>query len=960
MSRLRMRLKPFFRAALAALICAVISAGCAPSGRSAEREYNDETGAPANGNPPEAKKGVVRVIVSVDWEGADLRRDDLTAFAQLRDAYPSIPIVQFMNPAYFTKAKADSAVVTAAIRMAIRDHDEIGMHLHGWRSLIEAAGVKFRHSPTQTGDFAPQFPHLEHEDCGGEVAISAYTATELTQILNFGIHVLEKHGFGRPPSFRAGAWLLGPSVREALVRAGFRHDHSAIPTSLIYGEHADGLRAMVSGVWGDLPTSLQPFPISVADGWLVEVPNNGGLSDWVPPARMIAIFEDALQALAIDPTRDQIVSIGFHQETADRFVGRFRMVLDHILSRIDHGAPAKFTVANDIGLAAPFNKRVADLHANPSTFDDEALLSTALARLTQPDDNVGPHVVRLLSHVKAPHVKALILRATIDSPAGPHVVNQDDFPTDDDALRTRAYVLLKDPKPETGDVVTKIAQQVKFGLAARHFFGSTPYLPIVEEIQYGLQNRHAEYMARLDGMFSQLTGNSGADLFFSYLMKSQSFDDRQQVFGAAARSHARLAIANHPDYPLDEPLGAAAYLSIYRASPEPHMVANAATAIGTLGPAMVRGENIRAYASMPNNHGWAVLDHPNFRVCPGDVKAYFVGPTGIERIVTKLRQQSKSLPYREQWLRHSDFDDAVDSFSPSVHITGDSRSVVALRGDAIEAWDIESGDQQRCVAYERVPGEPTFADWSAVSFDGTYALAIAQDKEASRVLVVNTTTGAKWPFAEPEVVLAAAWRPHTSHVALLFRDGHVSIWDAATRELVRSFIGNHQGLWGTLMFDREGAHLAAQLRLLDSNNTLHVWNVETGEHRFSGGHGFASNVTAQLDDFQAARLLLVGDTTMVLDIDTGRFVTLATDLKNSHGPLRFDWDGAHIIAGDLKGRIIWRWLIGEGERPARFLLAGTTWPSDVRVDLSPDARWAVSSALSSPVVRVTQLGKGAR
>ncbi len=282
----------------------------------------------------------IRVIVTVDWEGRDLDGTNLAAMEAFRARYPRVPLVQFLNAAYYTKAGASATTVNRAIRRAVRSGDELGLHIHGWKRLVEAAGVTFRTAPTFWGS-----PLDENEcltDCGHDVAISSYTRAELRRVIDFSVSTLQRNGFGHATSFRAGGWMAGTTVRGALADAGFTVDHSAVPSTFLSGE-LRGLPLLdwVRTLWTGTTATSQPYSIAVGARSLVEIPDNGALADYVTPGEMVAVFDKAVTAYKRDRSRAQVVSIGFHQETAADYAPRVQQALATIAS---HARTARVAV----------------------------------------------------------------------------------------------------------------------------------------------------------------------------------------------------------------------------------------------------------------------------------------------------------------------------------------------------------------------------------------------------------------------------------------------------------------------------------------------------------------------------------------------------------------------------------------------------------------------------------------
>jgi hypothetical protein len=287
----------------------------------------------------------IRVLVSVDWEGRELSSTNLTAMANFRKAFPTIPLVQFLNAAYYTKPGASASTVTSAIKRGLLPIDELGLHIHGWKSLAEAANVPFRKSPTFWGE-----PLDETDcgyDCGHEINISAYTTTELRTLMAFSVNKLEQNGLGHAISFRTGGWMGASNVRSALVAQGFKYDHSAVATNYLTNELA-GLPILTwaQGLWPSVTKSTQPYTISTTYGPLIEIADNGALADYVTAAEMTAVFDAAVAAYKKDPSKPQVVSIGFHQETAATYLSRVSGALKNFISRAKTaGVPLSFVTS---------------------------------------------------------------------------------------------------------------------------------------------------------------------------------------------------------------------------------------------------------------------------------------------------------------------------------------------------------------------------------------------------------------------------------------------------------------------------------------------------------------------------------------------------------------------------------------------------------------------------------------
>ncbi|MBO46147.1 MAG: hypothetical protein CMJ96_04540 [Planctomycetes bacterium] len=277
------------------------------------------------------KAPVVRIAVSVDWEGREISETNLKAFDEFHAVHPDVPLTHFLNAAYFTKNDADENKIVGQIRRAVSPIDELGLHIHPWKSLVEASGVTYRSKPTIWGEGRIRSVSQSSEDVGHDIALESYTANELQAIVIESKRFLEEHGFKLGTSFRAGAWLAGPHVREAIRREGFLIDSSATDTKWHKKIAQYDLPAMIRATWPNVSSGTQPFLIDTPAGKLLEMPDTGALADYVTVEEMVGHIQDAVENLGT--INDRFVHIGFHQETAAKYSPRVIAVIKEVKSR---------------------------------------------------------------------------------------------------------------------------------------------------------------------------------------------------------------------------------------------------------------------------------------------------------------------------------------------------------------------------------------------------------------------------------------------------------------------------------------------------------------------------------------------------------------------------------------------------------------------------------------------------
>ncbi|MBQ49264.1 MAG: hypothetical protein CMP10_17940 [Zetaproteobacteria bacterium] len=280
------------------------------------------------------------IIVSVDWEGRNLTDDNLKVMSDFRDRYEEIPIQQFLNASYYSRGDMSPDDVTERINRVLRPGDEHGLHIHGWKSLFAASGVEPKEKPTLFNDETPLKVH--EGDWGHEVCIDAYTTKELRAVIQYSVERLTDAGFDYPKSFRAGAWLAAPNVLEALAAEGFIWDCSAAwiePLQQRWGKYY--LYDRNSELWPGVNQLSQPWEISTPAGPLQEIPNNGCLADYVSADCILDSFQKNVDLKSVED-QPKVLSIGFHQETAEKFLH----VLDEAIPRLYQEARRQGVVIN--------------------------------------------------------------------------------------------------------------------------------------------------------------------------------------------------------------------------------------------------------------------------------------------------------------------------------------------------------------------------------------------------------------------------------------------------------------------------------------------------------------------------------------------------------------------------------------------------------------------------------------
>ncbi|MDI1476641.1 hypothetical protein [Polyangium sp. y55x31] len=258
------------------------------------------------------------MIISTDWDFSDVDDRVLDHHTELHAAHPELKITHLIGPYTFTDPAVPQArrdyLVSWAQSMVYDYRDEIGLHIHPYCNFVEAAGVACKTSPSVADPAG--------DPTGYTVRLGAYTRDEWKTLFGKANEIWEQVGFGKPTSFRAGAWTLETHVAQALVDTGFLVDSSANNWKLMDEWIGYDIYEFNKTQWAPIGDTSQPyFPTEdsiVAGGkgpalGLLEVPDNGCMVDYWAVEEIQNIFDANWSGDALTtPTQ---VSTGFHPAT---------------------------------------------------------------------------------------------------------------------------------------------------------------------------------------------------------------------------------------------------------------------------------------------------------------------------------------------------------------------------------------------------------------------------------------------------------------------------------------------------------------------------------------------------------------------------------------------------------------------------------------------------------------------
>jgi len=263
------------------------------------------------------------VIISTDWDFSDVDDRVLDHHTELHTAHPELKITHLIGPYTFTDPAVPQArrdfIVSWARDMHETYGDEIGLHIHPRCDFVEAAGLTCKTSPSVADPAG--------DPTGYTVRLGAYTREEWKLLFGKANEIWYQVGFGKPTSFRAGAWTLEPHVALALAESGFLVDSSANNWRLMDEWIGYDIYEFNKTQWAHIGDTSQPYyptTDSLVPGegegqalQLLEVPDNGCMVDYWTVEEMTKIFDANWSGAALSEPKQ--VSTGFHPATTQYY-----------------------------------------------------------------------------------------------------------------------------------------------------------------------------------------------------------------------------------------------------------------------------------------------------------------------------------------------------------------------------------------------------------------------------------------------------------------------------------------------------------------------------------------------------------------------------------------------------------------------------------------------------------------
>jgi len=320
--------------------------------------------APADNTPAaDPRKGTLFVTVISHFDRPwEMKADDIQALRELTRRHPDIKWTHLYNPvAYSQPTPLRDGMEQVMKEMHDRHGAEIGLHLHMYRSLVEAAGVGFRDSPSLDAEKVEG----SRDPSGYAVPMSAYTPDELRALLAWSLRTFETRALPRPRTFCAGFYATSTALQSALASLDFTSSAAAFPAGTEHGrEYAPSWRQLAG--WDQaIHHFTLPYPVSRdsilpdkgppylenSSGLFLEIPQTCKI-DWMLDTRQLLVIVQQHLDLA-NKGRTTAICLALHETSAAEHLDKFDAALT-LLDRhraIPNAPSVQYVTASELRLA---------------------------------------------------------------------------------------------------------------------------------------------------------------------------------------------------------------------------------------------------------------------------------------------------------------------------------------------------------------------------------------------------------------------------------------------------------------------------------------------------------------------------------------------------------------------------------------------------------------------------------
>jgi hypothetical protein len=290
-----------------------------------------------------------------------MTREDLDSLEKLAVSHPRVRWTHFFNPVIYTQTTVlRDDIVEFICKAHTQSGAEIALHLHMYKSLLNAAGVAFQAEPSVNSRMVVG----SRDATGYSVPMSRYSPAEIHTLLQFSIGTFEKVKLQRPTTFCAGYYTTSLDLQKEIAASGFTASAAAFPPGKEIGDAYPPSWRELAG-WDEsvtinsrpyrvsqnsiLPTGEAPYILANDGQPLVEIPQTGKIDWMVTSDDMRVIFKKHLSmAESGQPTA---VCLAIHDMYAKKNFAKFDEVLGFIDEIAENGVPVRYATVSEVRAA---------------------------------------------------------------------------------------------------------------------------------------------------------------------------------------------------------------------------------------------------------------------------------------------------------------------------------------------------------------------------------------------------------------------------------------------------------------------------------------------------------------------------------------------------------------------------------------------------------------------------------
>lgn len=264
----------------------------------------------------------ILMVTSMVWSGTPITGTTIDYYNKLRRSFPNLKIIHFISSKYFLETEKDENI--ALFRTLIDKHDNAGMYIAPWSSLLDLSNIKDRSSSQSS--FWGSRPPAQKSDWGVDTFIETYTQNELDTLIENSRDLAAESDLIDPSISMIAGWSGSQDVVDSMVKAGVEVDFSPVNPYPMHKRLSNyPIFKKITKYWSHITVDSGPLVADSRSGGLLRIPQNFGSLDYLGSHWVEQSIERVIRNT---DEENKIMQFTLFSDTLDQSVPKFLQILN--------------------------------------------------------------------------------------------------------------------------------------------------------------------------------------------------------------------------------------------------------------------------------------------------------------------------------------------------------------------------------------------------------------------------------------------------------------------------------------------------------------------------------------------------------------------------------------------------------------------------------------------------------